>query len=177
MAYLTGEAGAARPASVFQPEQGERADVLTFLSDPLERDLAIAGSIRARLTVSTEAEDTAFTVTVMEVSPDGRAINIRDGITSLRYRNGAGTPQPYVPNEKTEVEIELWPMAWKMRKGSRIRVDVSSSNFPAYHAHPNLAGPWALQAETRIARQTVYGGTAEAAWLDLPITDGEEDRP
>nr|WP_019536151.1 CocE/NonD family hydrolase C-terminal non-catalytic domain-containing protein [Paenibacillus ginsengihumi] len=107
----------------------------------------------------------------MEQLADGASYNIRDGITSLRYRNNAPSPQAYTPNSIVEVEIDLWPITWTVRKGSRLRVDVSSSNFPAYHAHPNVAGPWALQTEVRVARQTVYVGGDCASWIEIPTTD------
>jgi len=169
--YLSGDPDAAPPASVLQAPPGTRPDVLTFLSEPLDADLPIAGSMSARLTVSSDAEDTSFTVQVMEVLPDGRAFNIRDGITSLRLRNGAPAPLPYVPGEKAAATIELWPIVWTVKRGSRLRVDVSSSNFPAYHAHPNLAGIWSLQEKTKVARQTVYVGEGAETWLDVPVAE------
>jgi len=115
MAYLTGAKDASRPASVRQDKPGTRQDIISFLSEPLTEDIRIAGSIRAHLFVSTDAEDTSFTVCIMEVFPDGASYNIRDGITSLHYRNNAARPCPYRPNDIVEVEIELWPITWTIR--------------------------------------------------------------
>lgn len=171
MAYLSSEPGASPPASVVQDAPGSRDDVISFVSEPCAEEMRIAGRIQARLFVSSDAEDTSFTVCLMEQLADGASYNIRDGITSLRYRNNAPSPQAYTPNSIVEVEIDLWPITWTVRKGSRLRVDVSSSNFPAYHAHPNVAGPWALQTEVRVARQTVYVGGDCASWIEIPTMD------
>jgi putative CocE/NonD family hydrolase len=169
MAYLTGMPDAARPASVLQDAPGTREDVRSFESAVLDEALRISGSIRAVLSVSTDVEDTAFTVCVMEVMSDGRAYNIRDGISSLRYRNEQLGFASYAPGEIVSLEIELWPILWTIRKGSKIRVDVSSSNFPAYHAHSNCAGVWAYQKEVKLAKQSLHLGGEHASWIELPI--------
>ncbi|AGA56642.1 putative hydrolase, CocE/NonD family [Thermobacillus composti KWC4] len=172
MHYLSGDPEAVRPASVIQPPPGARDDVLSFLSGPLEEDLRIAGRIRARLFVSSDAEDTAFTIQVMEVFPDGTAVNIRDGITSLAFRNGASSPLGYTPGEVVEAVIDMWPITWTVKRGSRLRVDVSSSNFPAYHVHPNIAGTWSRIAGTRIAEQTVHLGGEHGSRIEIPVATG-----
>jgi putative CocE/NonD family hydrolase len=161
------------PASVIQPVPGAREDVISFISEPVTEDVRITGRIRARLFVSSDAEDTAFTVQVMEVFPDGTAVNIRDGITSLAYRNGAASPLEYTPDEVVEAVIELWPITWTVKQGSRIRVDVSSSNFPAYHAHPNIAGIWANIPDTKTALQTIHLGGDYASRIEIPVAEDE----
>ncbi|RED41828.1 CocE/NonD family hydrolase [Paenibacillus sp. VMFN-D1] len=170
MAYLTDDPKAAPCASVKQEPPGYRKDVLTFISEPLLDGLRIAGSICATLTVSTDADDTAFTVQVMEVLPDGTTFNIRDGITSLAYRNNSAVPRSYESGEIVGAVIELWPIAWMIRRGSRIRVDISSSNFPAYHAHPNVSGIWSYQREVKTAKQTLYTGRIHASWIEIPVS-------
>lgn len=173
MHYLSGDPEAVPPASVIQPAPGAREDVISFISEPAAEDVRITGRIRARLFVSSDAEDTAFTVQVMEVFPDGTAVNIRDGITSLAYRNGAATPLPYTPGEVVEAVIELWPITWTVKQGSRIRVDVSSSNFPAYHVHPNIAGIWANIPDTKAAMQTIHLGGDYASRIEIPVAADE----
>jgi len=169
--YLSGAPDAPKPASLRQEPPGYRDDVISFLSDPLDEDLRIAGSVEVRLFVGSEAPDTAFSVNLMEVTPDGEAYNIRDGITSLSYRNGVKLPVEYIPGSVVEVIIKLWPIAWTIRKGCRLRLDVSSSNFPAYHVHPNRSGCWALQADTRVARQTVHLGGRYPSRIEIPVAD------
>ncbi len=174
LAYLSGSPKAAKPGSVPQFEPGWRKDVLSFVSETIDTDMQIVGEIKAFLYVSSDAEDTSFTVTIMEVFPDGTTYNIRDGISSLRYRNNQS--YHYRPGDVEKLEIEMWPVTWTIKKGSRIRVDVSSSNFPAYHIHPNYAGPWALQKETKIANQTIYFGGNYNTNIEFPIVkmDGKK---
>lgn len=167
LAYLSGDPHAAPPASVRQDEPGTRADVLTFMSPNVEEDMRIAGSMKAHLFVSSDADDTSFTVTVMEQLPDGTSYNIRDGITSLRFRNGVANE--YSPHEVVEAVIELWPITWTVKRGSRLRIDISSSNFPAYHIHPNVAGSWAHQEVVKTAKQEVYVGGDYASWIEIPM--------
>lgn len=174
--YLSGAPDAPKPASLLQEPPGYRDDVISFLSEPLEDDLRIAGSVAVHLFVSSDAPDTAFTANLMEVAPDGSAYNIRDGITSLSYRNGVQRPVDYMPGRVEEVVIKLWPITWTVRKGFRLRLDVSSSNFPAYHAHPNVSGSWALQADTRVARQIIHFGGECPSRIIIPQAEERRDR-
>lgn len=156
--------------SLKQPECGFRKDVISFVSEPLYADLDIVGVIKARLFVSSDAEDTAFSMKVMEVFPDGSAYNIRNGITTLAYRNGSPDRITYTPNQIEEITIDSWDIAWRLKKGSRLRVDISSSNFPEYAAHPNYAGIWSLHGKTKKAEQTIYCGADHPSCLILPIS-------
>lgn len=161
------------PGSVLQPAPGYHPGVVSFVSEPLTEDRLIVGSPKVRLSVSSDADDTAFAVKLIEVFPDGRAYNIADGITTLAYRNGAEQPLAYKPGETVDIAIELWPIAWRLRQGSRVRLDVASSNYPAYHLHPNVAGRWAEQTDARVASQTVYCGGAHQSYVELPIARDE----
>ncbi len=160
------------PGSFDQRGLCERADVLSFQSPPLAAPVHIAGSIRVHLSVSSTAEDTAFTVKLMEVKPDGRALNIRDTIRSLRHRNGDLHAEDYSPGEQVQLRLKTWPIEWQLSAGSRLRVDISSSNFPAYHVHPNLPGPWAEQGRVQRATQRVQRGSVE-----LPVVRPELSPP
>jgi putative CocE/NonD family hydrolase len=142
-----------------------RADVLSFLSEPLEAELVVAGSPSVRLEVTSTAMDSAFTAKLIEIDPDGRERNIRDGIHALGWSEAAG-PVPYTPGQRVALDLTLSPTAIRLARGTRLRLDVSSSNFPAYHAHSNRAGPWAEQRDTLVATQTLELGRA---WLELPV--------
>lgn len=157
------------PSSVRQEEAGKRSDILSFISEPLTEDMTISGSMKMFLTVSTDVEDTSFTVKVSELFPDGHSYNIRDGITSITYRNGAKNPQTYTPGERVNVEMELWPITWTIKKGSQLRLDISSSNFPAYHVHPNMKGGWAEQRETKTATQQIHIGKRSQSYIEIPL--------
>jgi len=158
---------------VQQDRAGSRADVLTFLSEPFPEETLIAGNIKVRLDVASDAEDTAFTAKITEVLADGTAYNIRNSITSLAYRNGALTPQAYQAGTVVNLCLELRPITWKLQAHSRLRLDISSSNFPEYNVHSNTAGPWAEQSQTKIALQTIYCGGEHESYLELPVRNGE----
>jgi len=172
LAFILPGFGGAPPANVWQGDLCERPDIVSFEGAPLEAPLHLAGVIRVRLTVSSDAPDTAFTAKLVEVLPDGRAVNIRDGILALSHREGHGEHEPYAPGQPAAVEIRLWPIEWKLAAGSRLRLDVSSSDFPKFHAHPNRAGPWAEVTEAVPAQQTLHLGPAAAGWVELPVLAG-----
>ncbi len=169
LAWISPGFGGCAPGPVFQDELGARPDVISFVSGALIEELRISGPVRVSLSVSSDAEDTSFAVKLSEITPDGKTFNIRDGITSLAYRNRKPHTHRYVPGEVVELEIELWPIAWTIREGSRLRLDISSSNFPAYHIHPNVEGSWAEQGTTRVARQNIHMGPGYHSRLIIPV--------
>ena len=154
--------------SRLQPREGFRDDVLTFLSDALNEDVIVAGNVRVSLSIASDCEDTCFSAKLMEVFPDGNSYNICDGITTLSLRNN-GSAEAYEPGKKEAISIDMWPIMWKLAKGSRVRLDISSSNFPAYHIHSNTAGPWAEQTKTKPAVQTLYTGPDSVCFVELPV--------
>ena len=87
----------------------------------------------------------------------------------MAYRNDADERQSYEPGEICEVNIKLWDIDWCFQKGSRIRLDITSSNFPEYSIHSNNAGVWSLQKDQKKAKQTIYTGKERASVLELPI--------
>lgn len=155
--------------SLPQPACGYRSDVVSFVSAPLEEPLEIGGQINVRLYVSSDAEDTAFTAKLMEVRADGTTVNIRGTITTLAYRNGRTTRGTYTPGEVVEVNLTCWDIAWQVQAGSRLRLDVSSSDFPQYSIHSNYPGNWALQAKTRKADQCIYTGASTPSAVEFPF--------
>ena len=155
--------------SLEQPEPDWRPDVKTFLSAPLANPLEIHGSINVKLFVQTDVEDTSFTAKLMEVFPDGKAVNIRGSITTLAYRNGRPKRGTYTPGEIVEINIQMWDVAWKTQAGSRLRLDVSSSDFPQYAVHPNYPGIWSMIKETRTANETVWFGAEHPSCVELPV--------
>lgn len=149
-------------------EQGDeicaRQDVLSFASAPLAADRVLNGSIRIRLLVSSDAADTAFTVKLSEHFADGRIYNIRDDISSLSLRNGARRRMTYAPGDQVEVVFDLTPILWRLRSGSRLRLDISSSSAPAFFPHPNRAGLWSDVGDPVVAHQSIHGGS-----LEIPV--------
>lgn len=153
-----------------QPEIGYRDDVLFFLSDSFDKALSIAGPIEAIIYMSSDCDDTSITYKVSEVFEDGTTYNIRSGITTLAYRNDRfGNRQTYTPNEIVALEIATLPVTWQIKPGSRIRIDITSSNFPEYSIHSNYAGVWSEQTQTRVAHQTIYNGIDYPSRISIPF--------
>jgi len=161
-------------APVAVAEQGQAAcdrdDVLSFLTDAFDAPSRIAGTIEVRIDVASDAEDSAFTVKLSEVFADGRVLNIRDDITSLSFRNGSDTRLRYTPGEPVELVFPLTPIDWTLQPGSRLRLDISSSNSPAFPPHPNRAGLWSEIGDVQTANQTLSGGS-----VTLPLGMPEAD--
>ena len=149
-----------------QPESDYRSDVCSFLSPPLEKALDVRGRVKVRLCVASNAEDTAFCAKLCEVMPNGKAYNLRTMISSLAYRNGAEHRTPYTPGQFVELELESWDISWRFQKGSQIRLDLSSSDFPQYAAHPNSSVLWCEAESAEPAHQTVE---CSRSFLLLPL--------
>ena len=159
-----------RRGSQLQPEVGYRDDVISFVSEPLEAPLLLAGKVKVTWHVSSDCDDTAFSYKISEEMADGNTYNIRTGITSLGYRNNPlGDRQSYTPGEVVEVTVEALPIMWQLSTGSRIRVDISSSDFPQYSVHSNYAGIWSRQTKTRVAHQTLYTGDEYGSRIEIPL--------
>lgn len=150
--------------SLVQPEPDYRQDVLSFISEPFTKDLQIIGKIKVHLYVSSSCPDTAFTAKIIEVRENKKAYSIRSGITSLCHDIG----HSYEPQAIECVTIEMWDIAYQLRKGSRLRIDISSSDFPQYHVHSNYAGVWSLQDKTQKAVQTIFYGETYPSYIEIP---------
>lgn len=157
-----------RLGSLKQEDPGYREDIISFVSQPLSEDLIIAGKIYVRLFVSSDCEDTCFSAKIMEVLPNGDAYNIRSSITTLAFRNYSPSRIKYIPGDVVEANIDLLPVTWKIKKGSSIRVDISSSDFPEYSVHTNYAGIWSLQDKTKTAHQKIYCSKMYPSTVEIP---------
>ena len=148
-----------------------RSDVLVYQSEPLEQDIEVTGSLKATLHVSTSARDTDFTVALLDVHPDGRAIGIADGILRLRYRDGLDRPVLATPGDVYEIEVDLVATSNVFKAGHRIGVEVSSSNFPRFDRNPNHGGVIAEagRGDFVVAHQRVFHDADRPSWITLPI--------
>ena len=158
------------PAGTFdqRPVLG-RPDVLLYTSPVLPEPLAVAGRIRARLWVSSSATDTGFTVKLMDIYPDGRAMLVTDGILRMRFREGQDHEVLMTPGEIYEAEVDLWSTALVFNGGHRFGVAVSSSNSPRFDVNPNTGGPLYDSTATVAAEQTVYRDAAHPSHIVLPV--------
>lgn len=142
-----------RPGSVDVGNVQKRADVLSFTSDELREDLTVVGPLCAVIFASSSARDTDFVVRLSDVFPDGRAIQLQNGLLRARYRTPRSVPQLLTPGEIYRFEIDMWATANCFQAGHRIRIDLSSADFPRFDRNSNGGG------ETRgpvKAVQTIY---------------------
>ena len=153
----------------------ERPDVLVFQTEPLKEDVEVTGPIVARLHVTTDGPDTDFTVKLVDVYPpnadypEGFAMNLTDGILRLRYRDSFEHPKLLTPGEVVEIEVSCFPTSNLFKAGHRIRLDVSSSNFPHFDVNPNTGGPEGPEGERRVARNTLFVDASRPSRVVLPI--------
>ena len=152
-----------------QTKAEEREDVLVFTSEPLTSELEVTGPVKVVLYAATSAKDTDWTAKLVDVHPDGRAINLCDGIIRARYRESADEPTLIEPEKVYRYEIELWVTSNAFLPGHKIRVEISSSNFPRFDRNPNTGHPFGADAELVKASQTVHHSTQHASHILLPV--------
>lgn len=147
-----------------------RDDVLVFTSAPMVRALALAGPVTATLFVATDGPDTDVVARLVDVYPDGRAMTLTDGVTRLRYRNGIATPAaPAEAGSVYEISIDLWATAVTFLPGHRIRLQVTSSNFPRWERNPNTGEDPATSTAWRVAHQSVLHDSEHPSHVMLPV--------
>lgn len=150
-----------------------RHDVLSFETGILAEDTSIAGPVEIELWVTTDALDTDFTAKLVDVYPPsedyprGYALNITDGIFRVRYRNGFDKPEPVAEGEVFKVTISPFATANMFKKGHRIRLDISSSNFPKYDVNPNTGEPEGTSRRKKTAVNTVFMHKGRTSKLKL----------
>ncbi len=146
-----------------------------FQTPPVEQDVTVIGPIVARLFVSSSAVDTDFVVRLVDVYPPsadfptGYDMNLTDGIVRMSYRNGRTTRDLIEPERVYEVEIEAFPTANVFKAGHRIRIDVTSSNFPRWDVNPNTGEPLGMNRRTVEALNTVWHSADRPSLVVLPI--------
>lgn len=152
-----------------------RHDVLSFQTEPLERDVEVTGPLRVRIWVSADVVDTDLTAKLLDVYPasgdypDGYALNLQDGILRLRYRDDRSHAQLMTPGEVYEVEIALAPTSNLFVRGHRIRLDVSSSNYPRFDRNPNTGEALGVSGRAVPANVTIHHDAAHPSHLLLPV--------
>lgn len=146
-----------------------RPDVLCYTSAPLEQDLEVTGPIEVVLYAATDGPDTDWTGKLVDVRPSGYAMNLCDGIIRARYRESLTEPTPLDPGQVYRYEIDLMVTGNVFLKGHRIRVEISSSNFPRYDRNLNTGLPIGSGQEVRVARQTVLHTPDYPSQIVLPV--------
>lgn len=163
--------GEHEPGSFDQRGIEARADVLVYTTEPFAEPLAVVGSIDVILHVSSDAPDTDFTVKLVDVHPDGRAFNLDDTILRMRYREGFDRDVRMEAGEVYEAKLGPLATANVFGAGHRLRIEVSSSNFPRYDRNLNTGGNNFDESEWRVARNAVHHSVEHPSRIVLPVLD------
>ncbi len=139
----------------------KRNDVIVFTSEPLNEDLEVTGRIFAKIYFETDKKDTDVCVRLMDVYPDGKSILVADGIRRL------GTVEGFESGKPVEAEVDLWSTSMIFAKGHRVRISVSSSNFPQFDKNLNNGGN--PKAAPEVAFNTVHFGEKTPSHIILPV--------
>jgi uncharacterized protein len=146
-----------------------RADVLVYSTTPLTQDLEITGPVQLELFARSSAVDTDFTAKLVDVWPNGFAQNLTEGIVRARYRSSPAKPELMNPGQIYKFTIDLWSTANVFLKGHRLRLEISSSNFPRFDRNLNTGQEAGITGKPVPATNTVYHDAGHPSALILPI--------
>jgi hypothetical protein len=162
--------GGAIDAGAFdQRQMEERRDILVYTTEPLRRDTEVTGTIEITLYVSSDAPDTDFTVKLVDVYPDGRAYNLDETIQRVRYREGYDRQVFMEPGQVYEVNVSPMSTSNTFLEGHRIRVEVSSSNFPRFTRNLNTGGNNYDETVGLTAHNQVHHSSRYPSRVRLPV--------
>ena len=150
----------------------EREDVLIYTGEVLTSDMEVTGPVRLTLFAASSAPDTDFTAKLIDVRPDGYAQNIVEGVLRARFRESLTAPALITPEKVYEYTVDLWATSHVFKAGHRLRLEVSSSNFPRYDRNPNTGHEFGVDDELRTAQQTIFHDQRYPSHLVLPVIPG-----
>ncbi|MGD1100585.1 MAG: CocE/NonD family hydrolase [Terriglobia bacterium] len=151
----------------------ERSDVLVFTSPPFAHAVEAAGSVTVHLFASSDARDTDWTAKVLDVDPSGYAMNLSDAILRARYHHSFEHPELLTPGEVYEFQIDVGYTDNVFLKGHRLRLEISSSSFPAFSRNTNTGNQPEKDAQFKVAHQTIYHGPSRASYLELQMRESK----
>lgn len=149
-----------------------RKDIVRFQSDVLSAAVPIGGPVKMRLFASTDGRDTDWMAKLIDVYPDGKAYPMAEGILRARFRKGLDKPELLEPGRIYEFEIDMVGTAVVFQPGHRIRVDITSSNFPQFDRNLNTGEPLGKGIRVRTARQTIWHSAGRPSAIVLPVVRG-----
>ena len=152
-----------------QQEVERREDVLIYSTPALDQDLEVTGPVTLDLYASSSAVDTDFTAKLVDVWPNGFAQNLTEGILRARYRESTSVASPIVPGKTYEYKIDLWSTSNLFLKGHKIRLEVSSSNFPRFDRNLNNGNDASTGTTFVKATNTIYHDSDHRSVLLLPV--------
>ena len=152
-----------------QRDTEKREDVVVYSTPPLREAIEVTGPISVKLWVASSARDTDFTAKLVDVFPDGTARALNDGILRARYRDSKTQPKLLTPGQPVEITIDVGATSNLFQAGHRIRLDVSSSNFPRFDRNPNTGGVFGEDSQLLRAEQTILHDAAHPSRLVLLV--------
>ncbi len=158
-----------QPGSFDNRDIEQRPDVLVYTTDALTEGLELTGSLRAELFVSSDARDTDITIKVLDLFPDGRAMNLQEGITRVRYRDSFAKPTMMQPGKTVMVPVDLHATSWYLAQGHKLRVELSSSSFPRWDRNLNTGGRNYDETTFTRAHNTIHHAPGARSRLILPV--------
>jgi uncharacterized protein len=159
-----------------QRKMETRPDILVYSTEPLKEGIEVSGPIELTLYVSSDAKDTDFTVKLIDVYPDGRAYNLDETIQRMRYRNGYDKPQVWMePGKAYKVTFQPMTTSNYFAAGHRIRIEVSSSNFPRFDRNMNTGGKNYDEVKGVVAHNTVHHSKQYPSELKLTVVKKSRD--
>jgi len=158
-----------QPGSYDNKDIEQRPDVLVYTTDELREGLELTGPITAVMYLSSDAPDTDLTVKLLDVFPDGRSMNMVEGVTRVRYRESYAKPVMMQPGKVYEVPVDVHATSWYLPPGHRLRVQVSSSSFPRFDRNLNTGGKNYDETTWRKAKNSVHHTSAYLSRLVLPV--------
>jgi putative CocE/NonD family hydrolase len=164
--------GSLPPGAYDQRQVESRPDVLVYTTTVLEDDLEVTGPVQLRLWASSSAVETDFTAKLVDVEPDGYARNLQDSIVNTSYALSSDKPTLMQSGGVYQITLELGPTSNVFKAGHRIRLEVSSSNFPRFARNPNTGSRLAGENHLRPATQAVFHDTGRPSHLILPVIPG-----
>ena len=147
----------------------QKQDVLVYTSEFLDSALTIAGPVKMKLFAATDGPDTDWMIKLVDVYPNGFAMPVSEGIIRARFREGLDKMKLLKPGEVYDYDIELTGTANVFLPGHRIRIDITSSNFPQFDRNPNTGAPLGSNATVRVAQQTIWHGPKNLSYIVLPV--------
>jgi putative CocE/NonD family hydrolase len=178
---LTSRAGGARGGLPQGPVDNRavqsRPDVLVYTGELLTQGVEVTGPVEATVYFSTDVPDTDITVKLLDVYPDGRAINITEGIARARFRDSYTEPQLLTPGKVYPIKVQLFPTGTYFAPGHRIQIEISSSDFPSFARNLNTAENPYTTTEMAIAHTRIHHSAQYPTHLVLPVVTDRSSRP
>jgi putative CocE/NonD family hydrolase len=143
--------------------------VLVYSSDPLKTDTEVTGPTTVDLWAASSVPDTDFTAKLAVVKPNGQVVNLNNGILRTAFNDSLSHPHPSTPAQAYEYQIAIWPTSYLFKSGEKIRIEISSSDYPQFAPNPNTGRPFGQTADTKPAIQTILHDAAHPSGVILPV--------